>query len=88
MLLRELSLAGVSGAALAVVPTLPIAVALLVAEHGLKSTGSVTAAYGLSCCAACGIFLDQGLNPGSLHWQAGSLPLSHQGSRELHHCVS
>ena len=27
-----------------------------------------------------GIFLDQGLNPHLLHWQAGSLSLSHQGS--------
>ena len=25
-------------------------------------------------------FLTQGLNPGLLHWQEGSLPLSHQGS--------
>ena len=31
-----------------------------------------------SCSAACGIFLDQGLNPCLLHWQADSLPLSHQ----------
>ena len=27
-----------------------------------------------------GIFLTQGLNPSLLHWQAESLPLSHQGS--------
>ena len=27
-----------------------------------------------------GIFLTQGLNPCLLHWQAGSSPLSHQGS--------
>ena len=27
-----------------------------------------------------GIFPTQGLNPGLLHWQVGSLPLSHQGS--------
>ena len=26
-----------------------------------------------------GIFLTQGLNPHLLHWQADSLPLSHQG---------
>ena len=37
-------------------------------------------AEGLSCSAACGIFLDQGLNPYFQHWQADSLPLSHQGS--------
>ena len=29
---------------------------------------------------ACGIFPDQGSNPCLLHWQADSLPLSHQGS--------
>ena len=28
----------------------------------------------------CGIFPDQGLNPGSLHWQMGLYPLCHQGS--------
>ena len=34
------------------------------------------------CCHALlqGIFPDQGLNPGLLHWQEHSLPLSHQGS--------
>ena len=35
---------------------------------------------GLSCSAACGIFLDQGLNPCLLDWQAESLPLIHQRS--------
>ena len=34
----------------------------------------------LSYSAACGIFLDQGLNPRLLQRQADSLPLSHQGS--------
>ena len=34
----------------------------------------------LGCSEACGIFPDQGLNPCLLHWQADSLPLSHQGS--------
>ena len=29
-----------------------------------------------------GIFLTQGWNPHLLHWQGGSLPLSHQGSPE------
>ena len=29
---------------------------------------------------ACGIFLDQGLNPCPLHWQADSYPLYCQGS--------
>ena len=30
-----------------------------------------------------GIFLTQGSNPGLLHWQADSLPLSHLGSPHL-----
>ena len=30
-----------------------------------------------------GIFLTQGLNPRLLHWQADSLPLSHQGSPKI-----
>ena len=34
---------------------------------------------GFSCSEARGIFLHQGSNPHLLHWQAGSLPLSHQG---------
>ena len=57
-----------------------IAVASLVAEHGLQSAGSVVVAHGLSCSAACGIFLDQDSNPCPLHWQADSQPLRHQGS--------
>ena len=46
----------------------------------LRSTVSVVVAQGLSCSAACGIFQDQGFNPCLLHWQADSLPLSHEGS--------
>ena len=42
--------------------------------------GSIAVAHGLSCSAACGIFPDQGSNSCLLHWQANSLPLSHQGS--------
>ena len=59
-----------------------IAVASLFAEHGLQahglqqlwrqSAGAVVVAHGLSCSAACGIFLDQGSNPCPLHWQAAS----------------
>ena len=68
-----------------------IAVASLVAEHALGhegfssfrpqalSTGSVIVVLGLSCSTARGIFPDQGLNLCLLHWQADSLPLSHQG---------
>ena len=44
-------------------------------EGGLSSCGT----WG-SCSAACGIFLDQGLNLCSLHWQADSYPLYNQGS--------
>ena len=43
------------------------------------STGSVVVVLGLSCSPARGIFPDQGLNLCLLHWQADSLPLSHQG---------
>ena len=46
----------------------------------LRSTGSEVVAHGLSCSPACGIFLDQGLNPHLLHWQVDSLLLSHLGS--------
>ena len=44
----------------------------------LQSSGSVAVAHWLSCPMACGIFLDQGLNPCLLHWQVDSLPLSPQ----------
>ena len=37
-------------------------------------------AHRLSCIVTCGSFPDQGSNPHLLHWQADSLPLSHQGS--------
>ena len=47
---------------------------------GSRRAGSVAVAHGPSCCAACGIFLDQGSNPCPLHWQADSQPLRHQGS--------
>ena len=60
----------------------------LITEHGLwvlglqwlLHVGSTVAALRLSCSLACGIFLDQGSNPCVLHWQADSLPLSHQGN--------
>ena len=44
---------------------------------GLESSCSVVGASGVSCSAACGIFLDQGSNPCLLNWQVDSLPLSH-----------
>ena len=43
---------------------------------------SVVEAHGLSCPAARGIFLDQGLNLCPLHWQVQSYPLYHQQSTE------
>ena len=47
----------------------------------LLSTGSrVVVVPGLSCSKACGIFLDQGLNPCLLHRQVDSQPLDHRGS--------
>ena len=52
----------------------------LVAEHGLQSVGSVVVARKLSCLMAYGIFPDEGLNPGPLHWQTDSQPLDHQRS--------
>ena len=47
---------------------------------GLQSTGSAVVAHGLGCSVACGVFLDQGLNPHLVHGQADSFPLSHQES--------
>ena len=55
-------------------------VASVVVTPGLESIGSVVVAHGLSCLAACGILLDQGLNLCLLRWQAKSWPLSHRGS--------
>ena len=52
----------------------------LVGSTGSRCAGSVVVAHGPSCSAACGIFPDQGSNPCSLHWQADSQPLRHQGS--------
>ena len=53
---------------------------LLLQSTGSRRAGSVVVAHGPSCSAACGIFPDQGSNPCSLHWQADSQPLRHQGS--------
>ena len=53
---------------------------LLLQSTGSRRAGSVIVAHGLSCSVACGIFPDQGSNPGPLHWQADSQPLRHQGS--------
>ena len=53
---------------------------LLLRSTGSRRAGSVIAAHGPSCSAACGIFPDQDSNPCPLHWQADSQPLRHQGS--------
>ena len=54
--------------------------ASVVAVPGPWRTGSSVAVHGLHCSTACGSLPDQGLNLCPLHWQADSLPLSHQGS--------
>ena len=85
--------AGTGGCSLAALCGPLTAAASLGAEHGLQATqpsvaavpglqitGSVVVAPGLSCSVAHGIFQNQGSKPCLLHWQAGSLPLSHQGS--------
>ena len=46
----------------------------------LYSTNLIVAEHGFSCFVVCGIFFDQESNPCLLHWQADSLPLSHQRS--------
>ena len=67
----QLSLVLVSkGYSLVAVWGLLIVVASPVVEHRLYGTGA--SVYGPSCPAACGIFLDQGLNPCPLLWQADS----------------
>ena len=65
-------------------------VSSLVAEHGLLvhrlqqlwHMRSVVVVHRLSCSMACGIFLDQGWNPYSSHWQVDSYLLDRQGSPE------
>ena len=56
---------------------------LLLWSTGSRRIGSVVVAHGPSCSTACGIFPDQGSNPCTLHWQADSQPLRHQGSPSL-----
>ena len=41
----------------------------------------------LGCPETCGIFPGQRLNWGLLHWQADSLPLSHQEAPTISRCV-
>ena len=60
---------GSGGSSLAQVRGLLTAVASFVTDHRLYGA-SVVVVHRLSCPVAYGIFLDQGLNPCSLHWQA------------------
>ena len=60
---------------------------LLLRSPGSRRAGSVVVAHGPSCSVACGIFPDQGSNLCSLHWQADSQPLCHQGSPKLHYIL-
>ena len=49
-----------------------------------QSLGSIIVTHGFSCSVACGIFPDQGSSLCLLHWQADSVPQSHQGSPLFH----
>ena len=49
----------------------------------LTAVDSLIVEQGLSNSAAWGIFLDQGLNPCPVHWQADSWPLDHQGNPSI-----
>ena len=65
---------------------------LLLSSSRLYSAGSKVVARGPRCSAACGFFPDQGANPSLLHWQADSLPVSHERSplaflREVFHMI-
>ena len=71
---------GSGGFSLTAVCWLPVVVASLVVEPGSRARASVVAVRGLSCHVACGILLDQGLNPLPLHWLVESYPLCHQRS--------
>ena len=68
-----------SGATLVATRGLLIAMVSLVAERW-GERASIVVVRGLSCSSVCGTFPDQGSNLCLLHWQAVSLPLSHQGS--------
>ena len=77
---KGFSLAAVSSRYSLVTGPRLIAVASPVAVPRLWKIGSAVVTHRLRCSAACGSLLDQRSNPCLLHWQADSLPLSHQGS--------
>ena len=39
-----------------------------IVRHDWSDLAAAAAAHGFSCSKTCGIFLDQGSNPGPLHW--------------------
>ena len=45
---------------------------LFIAVRGPLTVAASLVAHGPSCSVACGIFPDQGSNPGPLHWQVDS----------------
>ena len=78
----------------AVVHELLRAEASLAVVHGLQGvqvsgaaarefSSSIVVVHGLRCFKVRRILSDQGVNPRLLHSQAGSLPLSHQGSPRM-----
>ena len=79
---RELSLVVASGgrSSSRCAAGLSLSRPLLLRSTGSRRAGSVVVVHRPSCSAACGISPDQGSNPCSLHWQADSQPLHHQGS--------
>ena len=83
---RGLSLVAESrGLLFSVVPGPLVALASLVGKHVLWGTWALLVAAPWlqgtsSAVVAHRIFPGQGSNPRLLHWQADSLPLSHQGS--------
>ena len=77
---RALPSCGKRGPLLITVRGPPTIAAPPVAEHSSRRAGSAIVAHGPSRSAACGILPDQSPNPRSLHQQADSQPLRHQGS--------
>ena len=55
----------------------------VVTARGLRAQAQQLWRAGCLSTPACGMFPDQGSNPGLVHWQADSLPLSHQESPVL-----
>ena len=66
-------------------PVIPFCTLYISPTHCTESSSFylTVVAHGLSCSMGCGLFPDQESNPPSLHWQADSLSLSHQGSQNL-----